>query len=52
MVSTSNFTESFFFFVHLYPDTDDSKECHELLSMSQVLSHILNSAEPLVKVRN
>lgn len=25
---------------------------HELLPMSQVLSHILDSAEPLVKVRN
>ena len=35
-----------------FVDKDNSLKDHELLPMSQVLSHILNSAEPLVKVRN
>jgi len=36
-------------FVHRLTDQGNSMKDHELLPMSQVLSHILDSAEPLVK---
>lgn len=38
-------------FIHRSTDNHDSKDCHELLPMSQVLSHVISSAQPLIQLK-